>query len=266
MTVDRRETGQFDTILPTDFLDDFCFSLIFLISAPSLFSVSECFHFFKYRFFMSSTGPPSVEQLVKLPKTVSENRIQERTVEHIAADTPVPQVLDACPKEVKEKVQNYLACIQKVSWVNKEQFEHLKSGVWQTVEARRQGKAELQEQRRQAEQGQDKSKQGKQVRFRRRTENAGEPEVRGTDRQGKCRSLPRADERCRADETNRKGKGKGNGGKGEHEGKGGFGHKGKQQETREREEERVRMAPNMVGRWLTPPGHVGSGRGRDGGR
>ena len=39
-------------------------------------------------------APEMVEQLVKLPTTVSENRIQERTVEHIAADTPVPQVVE----------------------------------------------------------------------------------------------------------------------------------------------------------------------------
>ena len=35
-----------------------------------------------------------VDQLVKLPKTVSENRIQERTVEHIVADIPVLQVAE----------------------------------------------------------------------------------------------------------------------------------------------------------------------------
>ena len=46
----------------------------------------------------------------------------------------------------------------------------------------------------------------------------------------KFRPRPRGDQRCRADETNRKGKGKGNGGKGEHEGKGGgVGRKGTQQ-------------------------------------
>ena len=42
---------------------------------------------------------------------------------------------------------------------------------------------------------------------------------RSTDRQRKCWPRPRGDERCRTDETSRKGKGKGNGGKGEHEGK-----------------------------------------------
>ena len=35
-----------------------------------------------------------VEQLVELPKTVSDNGIQERTVEHITADIPVLQVAE----------------------------------------------------------------------------------------------------------------------------------------------------------------------------
>ena len=35
--------------------------------------------------------PEMVEQLVKLSKTVSVDRIQQQTVEHITADTPVPQ-------------------------------------------------------------------------------------------------------------------------------------------------------------------------------
>ena len=84
-----------------------------------------------------------------------------------------------------------------------------------------------------------------------RAESTAEPEVMGRTTEvrtgrGSAGLVRGGDERCRADETNRKGKGKGNGGKGEHEGKGGgFGHKGKQQETRERKEEQVRMAPNM---------------------
>ena len=39
-------------------------------------------------------APEIVEQLIKLPKTVSENRIQERTVEHIVVDIPVLQVAE----------------------------------------------------------------------------------------------------------------------------------------------------------------------------
>ena len=151
-------------------------------------------------------------------------------------------------EEVQQKVQNYLACMQKVSWMTKEQFEHLEKGVWQVVEARRKGMDEDQEQRRQAQQGQEQSKQGKQVRFgdeqqlgKTGAENAGEPEVmRKTTEvrtgRGSTGLVRGGDERCQADETSRKGKGKGNGGKGEHEGKGGgFGHKGKHPETRERE-------------------------------
>ena len=146
-------------------------------------------------------------------------------------------------EEVQQKVQNYLACMQKVSWMTKEQFEHLEKGVWQVVEARRKGMDEDQEQRRQAQQGQEQSKQGKQVRFgdeqqlgKTGAENAGEPEVlRKTTEvrtgRGNTGLVRGGDERCQADETSRKGKGKGNGGKGEHEGKGGgFGHKGKHPE------------------------------------
>ena len=153
--------------------------------------------------------------------------------------------------EVQQKVQNYLAHIQKVSWINKEQFEHLESGVWRAVEARRKGRDEQQEQRRQAQQGLEQSKQGKQVRFgeeqqlrKTEVENAGETEEMGG--RGSTGLVRGGDERCRADETSRKGKGKGNGGKGEHEGKGrGFGSKGFQQNVREKEGEWGRVAPNM---------------------
>ena len=104
-----------------------------------------------------------------------------------------------------------------------------------------------------------------------RAKNTDEPEVMGrltevrTGR-GSAGLVRGGDERCWADETNRKGKGKGNGGKGEHEGKGGgFGHKGKQQEKREREEEQVRMAPNM-GAGGSHPQAMSDLRERDGGR
>ena len=87
-------------------------------------------------------------------------------------------------EEVQQKVQNYLACMQKVSWMTKEQFEHLEKGVRQMVETKRNGMDEDQEQWRQAQQGQEQSKQGKQVRFgdeqqlgKTGAENADEPEV-----------------------------------------------------------------------------------------
>ena len=63
-----------------------------------------------------------------------------------------------------------------------------------------------------------------------RTENADELEVTGRTTEvrtgrGSAGLVRGGDERCRTDETNRKGKGKGKEGKGEHEGKGGgFGH------------------------------------------
>ena len=145
-------------------------------------------------------------------------------------------------EEVQQKVQNYLACMQKVSWMTKEEFEHLEKLVRQMVETRRNGMDEDQDQRRQAQQGQEQSKQGKQVRFgdeqqlgKTGAENADEPEVmrRTTEvrtGRGSTGLVRGGDERCQADETSRKGKGKGNGGKGEHEGKGGgFGRKGRQQ-------------------------------------
>ena len=116
--------------------------------------------------------------------------------------------------EVQQKVQNYLVQMQKVSWMNKEQHELLESGVWRAVEARRKGRGEEPEQRRQHEQeqreqpeqkerrqeqgeqrrlavqehntGQQQSKQGKGVRFgeeeelgETRAESTDEPEVTG---------------------------------------------------------------------------------------
>ena len=63
----------------------------------------------------------------------------------------------------------------------KEQYEPRESGVWRAVEARRKRWGEEQDERRQAQQGQE---QGKQVRFgeeqqlgKTEVENAGEPEV-----------------------------------------------------------------------------------------
>ena len=192
------------------------------------------------------------------PELIPMDEVLRRLEENEEYQKIIECVSEGSEGDVQQKVQNYLAHIQKVSWMNKEQFEHLESGVWQAVEARRKGRDEQQEQRRQVERREEQSKQGKQVCFGQEqqlgktgAENAGEPEVMGGTTEvrtgrGSAGLVRRGDERCRADETNRKGKGKGNGGKGEHEGKGGgFCHEGKQQETREREEERVRMAPNV---------------------
>ena len=105
-----------------------------------------------------------------------------------------------------------------------------------------------------------------------REETSGPEEVR-TGR-GSAGLVRGEDEKRQASKTSRKGKGKGHGGKGEHEGKGGLGSKGAQQPTKmlreeDDEDERVQVAPNIGGKWLTPPGHVGSGgsgKGRGRGR
>ena len=126
----------------------------------------------------------------------------------------------------------------------------MECGLRWAVEARRKEREEekrqqvQEEQRRQARQ--EQSKQGKQVRFG-DEEQFEETRAESTDEQkvtdglaevrtgrGSAGLVRGGDERCRADETSRKGKGKGNGGKGEHKGKGrGFGRRGQQQEARE---------------------------------
>ena len=94
----------------------------------------------------------------------------------------------------------------------------------------------------------------------------GEKKVTREDRG--CTGLVQGgDETHKMNEISGKGKGKGNGGKGEHGGKGDKGSKGVQQSAKmmkgeeeqkaDEEDERGRVAPNMGGRWLTPPGHVG---------
>ena len=151
-------------------------------------------------------------------------------------------------EDMERTLQNCRTAGYEVLGWSQEQVEMMERGLRWAVEARRKGRQQQEEEpRRRGEQGhhlgQEQSKQGKHMRCG-DEEQFEEAEVR-TGR-GSAGLVRGRDERCRADETNRKGKGKGNGGKGEHEGKGGgFGHKGKHPETREREEERVRMAPNM---------------------
>ena len=174
--------------------------------------------------------------------------------------------------DVERKMRHWASILQE-----RPRGDVLECGLRWAVEARRKGRDKQQGQRRQAKQEekteQEQSKQGKQVRFgeeqqlgKTGAENAGEPEVMGrtievrTGR-GNTGLVRGGDERCRADETRRKGKGKGNGGKGEHEGKGGGFGKGKQQEMREREEEWVRMAPNMGAGGSHPQATSDSGEG-----
>ena len=124
------------------------------------------------------------------PEMIHMDDAMRRLEENEEYQKIIEGVSEGSEGEVQQKVQNYLAHIQKMSWMNKEQSEDLKSGVWQAVEARRKGKGEEQEQRRQTEQGQntgqEQSKQGKHVRLgqedqlkQTRVESTDEPEVTG---------------------------------------------------------------------------------------
>ena len=96
---------------------------------------------------------------------------------------------------------------QLQSGVDEERAKLMKLGMRWAVEARKRGRG--------AEQEQEGGK--------------GEEQGQNTGR-GSAGLVRGGDERCRTDETSRKGKGKGNGGKGEHDGKaGGAGSKGRQQ-------------------------------------
>ena len=147
--------------------------------------------------------------------------------------------------------------VQKVSWMNKEQLEHLESGVWRAVEARRKERMKSKSNGGRQSKGRNKASKasnafpaqnniwGRRNGKRRRTRSDGRTTEVRTGR-GHAGLVPGEDELRGLDKTSGKGKGKGNGGKGEHEGKGGgFGRKGFQQSVREEKEERVRMAPNM---------------------
>ena len=102
---------------------------------------------------------------------------------------------------------------QLQSGVDEERAKLMKLGMRWAVEARKRGRGAEQEQRQQEEQRQRRH----------------EEQVQNTGR-GSAGLVRGGDERCRTDETSRKGKGKGNGGKGEHDGKaGGAGSKGRQQ-------------------------------------
>ena len=114
-----------------------------------------------------------------------------------------------------EDEEHEIQCFRKQlqSGVDEERAKLMELGMRWGVEARKRGRGAEQEQRRQEEQRQ------------RRHEEQGQNTGRGST--GLVRG---GDERCRTDETSRKGKGKGNGGKGEHDGKaGGAGSKGRQQ-------------------------------------
>ena len=124
---------------------------------------------------------PAMMHMDEAMRRLEENEEYQKIIECVS---------EGSEGEVQQKVQNYLAHIQKVSWMNKEQYEHLESEVWRAFEARRKGRGEEQEQRRQTEQGQntgqEQSKQGKHLRFGKEdqlkettAESTDEPEVTG---------------------------------------------------------------------------------------
>ena len=211
------------------------------------------------------------------PALIQMDEVLRRMEENEEFQKIIDWVSEGSEGEVQQKVRSYLATI-RISWMSKEQFEHLEGGVWRAVEARRkerggerwqekqdEGRREEQEQRRQEEQEQiPGQEQGKKVRFgeeepleKTRAESTDEPEVLGRlaeVRTGRGnRGLVRGGDEYRTDESSRKGKGKGNGRKGEHESKGRAGSKGTQQvenlamdeDQEAEEEERGRVAPNM---------------------
>ena len=154
-----------------------------------------------------SDEDPEMKSMDEAMRRLEEDEVYQENIECMS---------EGSEGEVQQKVQNYLAQMQKVSWMNKEQHELLESGVWRAVEARRKGRGEEQEQRRQEEPeqrrqheqeqkeqpeqkerrqeqgeqrrlaaqehntGQEQSKQGKQVRFG-EEEQLGETRAESTD-------------------------------------------------------------------------------------
>ena len=113
----------------------------------------------------------------------------------------------------EHEIQCFRKQLQEQSGIEEERAKVMEWGMRWAVEARRRGRGAEQEQRRQEEQ--------RQRRHEEQEQNTG---------RGSSGLVRGGDERCRTDETSRKGKGKGNGGKGEHDGKaGGAGSKGRQQ-------------------------------------
>ena len=169
------------------------------------------------------------EQRKVMVRMLEENKDNRKMIENMS---------EGRDEDMERTLQNHRTAGYEVLGWSQEQVEMMERGLRWVVEARRKGRRQQEEEQRRREEqghhlGQEQSKQGKQVRCG-DEEQFEEAEVR-TGR-GSAGLVRGRDERCRTDETNRKGKGKGDGGKGEHECKGGgFGHNGKQQEMRERE-------------------------------
>ena len=101
--------------------------------------------------------------------TMDKDAVLRRLEENEGYQEIIECMSEGSNGEVEQNVQSYLARIQKLPRLNKEQLEYLEGGVRRAVEARINGRCEEQEPWRQGEQGQnpgqEQSKQGKQVRF-----------------------------------------------------------------------------------------------------
>ena len=121
---------------------------------------------------------PEMKHMEEAPKRQEENEGYQKIIEFVS---------EGSEEEVQPKVLYYVAGIQKLSWVSKEQLEYLGGGGRRAVEARRNGNGDEQEQWRQGQKtGQEQGKQGKQVRFgeeeqlrETRAKRTDEPEVTG---------------------------------------------------------------------------------------
>ena len=70
------------------------------------------------------------------PALIQMDEVLRRMEENEEFQKIIDWVSEGSEGEVQQKVQSYLAKI-RMSWMNKEKFEHLEGGVWRAVEARR---------------------------------------------------------------------------------------------------------------------------------
>ena len=199
-------------------------------------------------------------------------------------------IVEGSDVEGEQRLQSFLATIQKLTGWDKVLLDIMECRIRQAVEERR--RENIEERDQVAEQ-----EQNKKVRFAEEKQPE-ETQEQSTDKQDVMSGLEElrtvrgsrplvrgGDERCQANDTSGKCKREGNGGKGEHGNKGSVGSKATQEaqqntrmmkgadedeeeEKEHEEDERVQMAPNM-GAGGSHPGHGrlrrrrGSRRGKE---
>ena len=96
-----------------------------------------------------ATNPERPEQKSdEGPATMDKDEVLRRPEENEGYQKIIDCMSEGSEGEVEQNAQSYLAKI-KLSWMNKEQLEYLEGGVRRAVAARRNGRGEEQEQRRQ---------------------------------------------------------------------------------------------------------------------